>query len=252
MGDGTTISVRALRVHYGARVALAGIDLTVGPGITALLGPNGAGKTTLMSTLTGMRPDDGAVWLAGHDLGGRRGRQRARGLVGYLPQRFDLAGGLTVRDTVRYASWCNGTAREQADEATRQALDVTELTVKCQDRVRTLSGGERQRLGLACAIAHRPKVLLLDEPTVGLDPDQRVRFRRYLTSIAADCSVLLATHLLSDVAILAHRLIVLSNGHVVFEGTPGELAGSADARDSAETPLECGYRRVLKAEADKT
>lgn len=247
MADTATISVSALRVRYGARIALDGVDLTVDTGITALLGPNGAGKTTLLSTLTGRRPTSGKVQLAGHDLNDRRQRLQARRFVGYLPQHFDLHGGLTVGDTVWYACWCNGLRKSAADKAAQSALEVTELAAKAGERVRTISGGERQRLGLACSIVHRPSVLLLDEPTVGLDPEQRIRFRHYLSAISTSSSILLTTHLLSDVAVLADRLIVLSSGRVAFSGTPDELADRGEPDKPAETALESGYRSVLKA-----
>lgn len=243
----SVIHTSALKVAYGQRIALESLDISVGPGITALLGPNGAGKTTLLSVLTGMRPAGGTVSVGGFSLANRHQRRSASSMVGYLPQRFDLSASMKVLATVRYAAWCNGLEAKHCLSAASHALEVTELRAKANDRVRTLSGGERQRLGLACAIVHRPKVLLLDEPTVGLDPDQRVRFRGYLTSLADDSCVLLATHLLDDVRMLGGGLLILSSGRLVFEGSPEELQtlGRAGDDDLANS-MEAGYREVLE------
>jgi ABC-2 type transport system ATP-binding protein len=187
-------------VRFGSVLAVDNIDLALGAGVVGLLGPNGAGKTTLLSVLAGaIRPTTGEVRVAGHDVGTVSGRRAFRGSVGYLPQRFDLAGNMTVADSVRYAAWCNGVASSRVNQAADGALALVELSERAKFRVRRLSGGQRQRLGLAAALAHGPQILLLDEPTVGLDPDQRIRFRGYLRAVGQTTSVLLATHLLEDV-----------------------------------------------------
>ena len=247
------VSVRDLTVRFGRVTAVDRASLAVGAGITGLLGPNGAGKTTLLSVLSGgIRPAPGHVEINGHDLGTPGGRNAVRGEIGYLPQRFDLAGGLTLRQTVEYAAWCNGVGRPQLAGAADDALALVGLADRAQSKVRHLSGGQRQRLGLAAAVPHRPRVLLLDEPTAGLDPEQRVRFRGYLMSLASESCVILATHLLEDVQQAADRLVLLSDGDVAFSGTPGDLAAMGTSMASGltdtagESDLERGYRLVLE------
>lgn len=213
----------------------------MGLGVTAILGPNGAGKTSLLSALAGVQPFAGTVNIAGTAVG----KRMAEGRVGYLPQRFDLAGGLTANDTVRYAAWCHGVAYREVAEAAKRALTIVELDDKSTSKVRTLSGGERQRLGLACVMSHSPRVLLLDEPTVGLDPEQRVHFRRHLRSIASQTCIVVSTHLLDDVVALADVVVIIADGTIRFRGRPEDLSALADTRSDSATPMESGYQTAL-------
>jgi ABC-2 type transport system ATP-binding protein len=233
--------------RYGSITALNGLSFSAGLGICALLGPNGAGKTTLLAAVMGLKRFEGSIVVSGDRVdpdGGFRGKH-ARD-VGYLPQRFDLAGGLRVRETVAYAAWCNGVSRRNCRALADEALAKLGLTEKREHKARTLSGGERQRLGVACAVAHQPAILLLDEPTVGLDPAQRSRLRKYLAVIAENTCVILATHLLEDVQIVADNIIVLNQGCVVFEGPKEDLArlGESD-RHEYESTLETAYRHLI-------
>ncbi len=235
-------------VRYGRRVALDSVSLTVRGGIVGLLGPNGAGKTTLLSVLaTVSRPHAGQVSVHGHDLLSSAGRAAARSVIGWLPQRFDLSGSMTLRDTVAYAAWSHGVDTRSCARAAAKALAVVGLADRSSDRVRRLSGGQRQRLGLAASIAHEPDVLLLDEPTAGLDPSQRVRLRQYLKTISTGRTIVLATHLIEDGAHLCDDLVVLREGAVVYHGPPQALADDADGcNDSGlSTPLERAYQRLI-------
>ncbi|MGI8578589.1 MAG: ABC transporter ATP-binding protein [Nocardioidaceae bacterium] len=224
------------------------MNLRLRSGIVGLLGPNGSGKTTLLSVLGGgIRPAPGHASIVGQDLSTGVGRRAVRGCVGYLPQRFDVSGAMRLRDTVGYAAWCNGVARQRLGIVTNRALALVELTDRAQDRVRHLCGGQRQRLGLAASVAHGPRVLLLDEPTSGLDLEQRVRFRRCLRELAEYATVVLATHLLEDVQQTADHLVIMAAGKIAFDGAPEKLRALGEwvAGRFGETVFERGYRSAL-------
>lgn len=246
------ISISNLSLYRGRSLVIDTLNLRVGQGITAVLGPNGAGKSTLLDAVGGTRhPPPGKVFLDGFDLGSPQGRRAVRGSVGYLPQHFDLAGALTLRNTVMYAGWCNGLERIEMEGAADRALEQVGLAGLAHRRCRSLSGGERQRLGLAAAIAHSPETLILDEPTVGMDPDQRVRVRTCLAAIRSTTTIVISTHLLDDVSQVADRVIVLASGRVVWDGTPAELSALDDRAHVdrvGESSIEFGYRRVLEGD----
>ncbi|MDR2620912.1 MAG: ATP-binding cassette domain-containing protein [Propionibacteriaceae bacterium] len=213
---------------YGRKLVLDGFSFTLSQGITGLLGPNGAGKSTLLNVLATIRqPRTGTVRYdgvlgAGKDLG------TVRKQLGYLPQRFDLMAGSSCLDNVTYAAWCNGVAAAQCTAAADAALELVNLGAKRKARVRTLSGGQRQRLGIACAIAHSPAFILLDEPTVGLDPAQRIDVRQHLVEIAKTACVLVSTHLVEDLAAMGADAVVIHQGHKVFQGSLADMTGVAD------------------------
>lgn len=224
------------------------MSLRLPEGVVGLLGPNGAGKTTLLSVLaTVLKVSTGYATVGGYDVTTASGRRAARRMVGWLPQRFDLSGGMTVADTVRYAAWSSGVDITDSESAVRRALSVVDLADRSGERVRRLSGGQRQRLGLAAALAHRPRILLLDEPTSGLDPAQRVRFRAYIQAAGKGRTILLATHLLDDVHHLCGHVVVLARGRVAFDGIPASLAEQGGTNGNPlESSLERGYRRLLE------
>jgi len=250
------LEVKDLTVAFrGRRLALDNLTLRVEGGVVGILGPNGAGKTTLLSVLaTVLRVPVGSAWVGGHDVGTAAGRQAARQVIGWLPQRFDLAGGMTLRDTVAYAAWANGVAARDRYASAIEALRLVDLEERAPERVRRLSGGQRQRLGLAAAVAHRPTVLLLDEPTAGLDPQQRVRFRHSIRAAAQLRTVLLSSHLLEDIGQVCDTVVVLDGGRILFDGSPKQMVslGAEDLpsdRDESSTvasPLEAGYLRILR------
>ncbi|MFV2117801.1 ABC transporter ATP-binding protein [Streptomyces sp. Act-28] len=203
---------------------LRDVSWTVEPGVTGLLGPNGAGKTTLLSLMVTLaKPQQGRVLIGEHDVTRAAGRRLARRLLGFVPQRFSLANELTVSDTVSYAAWVNGLPRRECAEAAARAVDLVDLGALADRKVRTLSGGERQRVGIAAALAHDPRVLVLDEPTVGLDPGQRLRAREVIARLGEGRTVVLSTHLVEDISHLCKRVGVLAGGRIAFDGTFTEL-----------------------------
>ncbi|WP_447001969.1 ATP-binding cassette domain-containing protein [Saccharothrix isguenensis] len=225
---------------------LSGVDWTIDTGVTGLLGPNGAGKTTLLNLLVGLeKPASGAVRFQGS----------SSGTIGFVPQRFSLVGGMRVVDTVAYAAWVNGVDRRGCADAALRALAAVRLDDLAAARVRTLSGGQRQRLGVAAALAHDPDLLVLDEPTVGLDPAQRMRLREVIADIGRTRTVLLSTHLIEDISHLCQRVGVLAEGRLAFDGTEAELTELVDSTPSSGvlgSPFERAYHAlVAKLGADR-
>ncbi|SDY89045.1 ABC-2 type transport system ATP-binding protein [Amycolatopsis xylanica] len=243
------ISLDDLGFAYGRKTALHEVKWVIDAGVTGLLGPNGAGKTTLLSVLIGLlRPKSGTVTIRDAE-GGAVVSPR----FGFVPQRFSLAGEMRVADTVSYTAWINGVPRRECAAAAEQALRAVALADKADVRVRSLSGGQRQRLGLAAGIAHDPEVLVLDEPTAGLDPGQRLRVREVIDGIGRTRTVLLSTHLLEDVEHLCQRVGVLVNGRIVFTGTVEELAAVMDegsARAGLGSRFERGYDTLIDTLGD--
>ncbi|HZN13902.1 MAG TPA: ATP-binding cassette domain-containing protein [Acidimicrobiales bacterium] len=227
-----TIHLTGLAKRFGATVALAGIDLDIGPGVTGLLGPNGAGKTTLLRiAATVMAPDAGEVRVLGADPRTAEGRLEIRRRLGYLPQEPGYHQHFSAFDFVDYIAilkeWTDRAARH--DEV-RRVLSLVGLDAVMHKRIRKLSGGMRRRVAIAQSLLGAPDLLLLDEPTAGLDPEQRLRFRELLGAHAAGATVVLSTHQTDDVAALCQRVIVLLEGQVRFAGTPAELAAIAAGR----------------------
>jgi ABC-2 type transport system ATP-binding protein len=237
--DETTLSVRtaAVRVEglsrrYGSTRALDGVGLTLERGITGLLGPNGAGKTTLLSILaTVSEPDGGQVSAFGLDPADGAERVEIRRRLGYLPQELGYHRHFTVAAFLDYVAILKEiTGRRRRAEEVARVLAVTGLEDRARSRIRTLSGGMRQRLGIAQALLGGPELLILDEPTAGLDPEQRLRFRELLSGLAADPVIVLSTHQADDIAAICPKVVVLLRGQVHFAGTPAELAVTAAGR----------------------
>ncbi|WP_017598318.1 ATP-binding cassette domain-containing protein, partial [Nocardiopsis lucentensis] len=201
-------------------------------GVTGLLGRNGAGKTTLLRCLaTDLEASRGELRLLGRDPGRAPERTEIRRRLGYLPQNPEFYPHFTAFGLVDYVAVLKemGGRRERHDEV-RRNLDRVGLYDRRHSRVRRLSGGMRQRLGLACALLGDPELLLLDEPTIGLDPEQRIRFRDLVSELATRSTVVLSTHQIEDVAALCRRVVCLDRGRVVFDGTPGDLVERAKGR----------------------
>lgn len=241
-------SVEHLRFGYPGRPVFADLTLNLGGGAVGLLGPNGAGKSTLISLLATLkRPAAGRVQVLGHDVLTSAGRRAARSETGLLTQSFPLVGSLTVLDTVAYAAWTHGVPQRFAHPSAERALAHVGLSGFEGRRARALSGGERRRVGIACAIAHRPRLLILDEPTAGLDPLVRVELRRMLRLLAADTTILIATHLIEDAVQLCTRIVVLDGGRAVFEGSPAALEAVAEEDDRGRegSRFERGYEALI-------
>jgi ABC-2 type transport system ATP-binding protein len=173
-----------------------------------------------------------------------------RRLLGYLPQRFSIMGTSTVIRNVSYAAWAHGMKGKELSDAVEYVLEVFDLSDRAKSRAVSLSGGMRQRLGLACALVHTPRIAILDEPTVGLDPVQRSELRRCISRIGQRSSVLISTHLVEDLVGVAEQVLVMNEGILCFAGSVVELAQAGVSRERAEglsSGLEAGYTAVLGA-----
>ncbi|WP_430779632.1 ABC transporter ATP-binding protein [Actinoplanes sp. G11-F43] len=225
----TTVTVSGLSKRYGSMIALDAVDMTIGVGVTGLLGPNGAGKSTFLRCLaTALGPDDGTIRIHGFDPSVQEQRTEVRRRIGYLPQNPGLYPNFTAYALLDYVAVLKEiTDTRQRRAEVRRVLDEVELTDRARTKVRKLSGGMRQRLGLAQALLGDPELVILDEPTVGLDPEQRMLFRALVSRIGERRTVLLSTHQTEDVGALCERVVVMSGGRVVFQGSPRELAGIA-------------------------
>ncbi len=229
----STVEVHGVHHHFGATRALDGVDLAISPGITGFLGPNGAGKTTLLRLIaTTLAPSQGRLDLLGHDPATAAGRLEVRKRLGYLPQEPGYHRNFTAFEFVDYVAILKLlTDRRARHDEVRRVLDLVGLHDAARQRIGTLSGGMRRRVGIAQALLAHPELLVLDEPTAGLDPEQRLRFREVVTgSAAAGATVLLSTHQTDDVAALCQRVVVILTGRVRFDGTPRDLAGLASGR----------------------
>jgi ABC-type multidrug transport system ATPase subunit len=210
--------------------ALRGVNLSIGKGIFGLVGPNGAGKTTLLNIITGLvRPTCGYVAINGIDMA-REGR-RARREIGFLPQSFGLHGSLTAREYLTYYSLIQGIAdRAERRRNVEAILDQVGLRDVGDEPVATFSGGMRQRLGIARVLLTLPPVIIVDEPTAGLDPIERVKFRVLLSELSTDRAVLLSTHIIDDISSSCRQLAVLNDGKIAYDGTPQGLIATARDR----------------------
>ena len=230
----STAVVRAegLSRRYGATRALDGVDFALERGITGLLGPNGAGKTTLLSILaTVSEPDAGRVSAFGLDPGHAAERVEIRRRLGYLPQELGYHRHFTVAAFLDYVAILKEiTDRRRRAEEVARVLAAVGLEDRARSRIRALSGGMRQRLGIAQALLGEPDLLILDEPTAGLDPEQRLRFRELLSGLPGDPVTVLSTHQADDIAAICPHVVVLLKGQMHFAGTPAELAANAAGR----------------------
>ena len=225
----STIELTGISKSYGSNRALDDLSLTIGPGVTGFLGPNGAGKTTLLRMLaTVLAADEGTLRILGEDPTRHEGRLAIRRRLGYFPQEPGYYQNLTAFAFVDYIA----ILKEHTDRAARRAevtrvLELVDLTDVMHKKVRALSGGMRRRVIVAQALLGHPALLVLDEPTVGLDPEQRLRFREVVSRIGEEHIVVLSTHQTEDVAALCHRVVVVDHGRVRFDGTTGAMAESA-------------------------
>ncbi len=244
-----TIRITGLRVRHRRAVALDSVDLDFGPGVHGLLGPNGAGKTSLIRVLaTVAEPSDGRVEILGHDTRDHRHRGEVRRHLGYLPQDFGYYPGFTVREFVAYVAWLKEMPADRIPAAVERAVARVGLADRIDAKVRGLSGGMIRRVGIAQAVVNDPRVLLLDEPTAGLDPEQRVEFRELLRELGASSTVLVSTHLVEDVAAACTEVTLVDAGRVAYRGTPPALAALGEsAGGPGDHPIERGYTAALRA-----
>ncbi len=213
--------------HYAGRGwALDGVSLTLTPGLTGLLGPNGAGKSTLMRILAALtRPTRGRVTWDGVDLA--RDPDRMRAVLGYLPQDFGVYPHLTAVEFLEYIAAAKGLEPSSAKQRIVALLEMVGLAEPRNRPLGGYSGGMRQRVGIAQALLNDPQLLIVDEPTAGLDPEERVRFRNLLLDLAGDRIVLFSTHIVSDIEAAAERIAVLAEGRIIADGTAESLLAEA-------------------------
>jgi ABC-2 type transport system ATP-binding protein len=240
-----------VRQGYGTTSVIDRFDLEMSPGVMGLLGPNGAGKTTLLRTMaTIMPPKEGKVVFDDTVVDGPRIARQARREIGYLPQDFGYDPGMRVADFVRYAAWMRAIPASETGPAAELAVAQVGLAEYRRTKMRKLSGGMRQRAGIAWAIVGRPALVLLDEPTVGLDPRQRLQFRKVVTGLR-DSVVVLSTHLIDDIEAVCDRVVVLHRGTTKFAGTPAELAALGRESLPGDTDLERAYMGLLPREEQR-
>jgi ABC-type multidrug transport system ATPase subunit len=239
--EAVTLSVKA-----GRHLAVDRLDLNLGTGVHGLLGPNGAGKSTLMRALaTVVTPHGGVLRLLGADAAAARDLRRVRGRLGYLPQQFGFYPRFTVRDYVEYLAWLREMPSSAVPGAAQRAIDRVRLTDRADAKLKSLSGGMLRRAGIAQAIVNEPDLLLLDEPTVGLDPEQRVEFRGLIRDLGADSCVLVSTHLVEDVVAACSDVILMDRGALVFQGVPADLVRHGETGGAGDSPAERGYSFLL-------
>lgn len=228
------IEIKELSKVYGhgprAVEALDRVNLQVGAGMFGLLGPNGAGKTTLMRVLAGIvNPSRGKALVEGNDVSSNAGKHAIKVMLGYLPQELGLYPELSARQFVDYMAILKGMSDPQARQ--RRVSDVIEMVglEQAADRkLKGFSGGMKRRVGIAQALVNDPRILIVDEPTAGLDPEERIRFRNLLVDLAADRVVILSTHIVEDIGQTCRDLAVLSHGHLLFRGSPADLMHAAN------------------------
>lgn len=218
------IEVKDLRKSYRHKEVLAGVSFSLAPGVTGMLGPNGAGKTTTLRCMLGIvKPSAGAVSFSG-EIDGLRPR------VGYLPQKFGLLKELTVGEALEYFAVLKRIPKAEIRDEIDTSLEEVNLLDTRDHRVGTLSGGMMRRVGIAQALLGSPLVLIFDEPTAGLDPEERARFKRLAANLGRTRAVLISTHIVEDIEAIGSHLIVLHRGRVIAAGTPQNIADAAMGR----------------------
>lgn len=216
------ININQLSKSYGSKKALEDISFTINKGMFGLLGPNGAGKTTLMRILTTLlQKDSGVVNINGTPI---ENSAKIREQVGYLPQEFSMYSTLTVLEAMDYLALLSGIGpTSKRRELIHDLLSKVNLDKNLKTKVRALSGGMKRRLGIAQALLNDPKLLIVDEPTAGLDPEERIRFRNLLRDFSEDRIVILSTHIVEDIEFTCENIGILNNGKLLYKGTVKEL-----------------------------
>lgn len=204
-----------LSKQYGSKIAVDRISAKLGKGVYGLLGANGAGKTTLMRMICGiLKPTSGSVSFDGIDSE----EEDFRAILGYLPQDFGYYPDFNAYDFLFYLSSLKAIPKKEAKAKINELLEVVGLKEVAKKKIKTYSGGMKQRLGIAQALLNDPKLLILDEPTAGLDPKERVRFRNLIEKLGKDCIVLLSTHIVSDIEHISDEVLIMKDGSFVFQG----------------------------------
>ncbi|NLT55600.1 MAG: ABC transporter ATP-binding protein [Actinomycetales bacterium] len=232
---------------YGSVMALDDVSFELAPGVTALLGVNGAGKSTLLSVGAGLlAPRTGTAMVSSRSLFARRERKEALRSIAFMPQQVTFPSVLTARDVVAYSGWLKGMSGGRADRRARECLVAVGLEEKMDRKCADLSGGMIRRVALAQALVSEPEVLLLDEPSTGLDPEQRRGMVELIRGLPG--TVLMSSHVVEDVADLAETVLILDEGRLVFNGTMDQLvSGLPD--NGRRSPVEAGFLRAIGRKA---
>ena len=218
-----------LTKKFGRETAVNHLNITLTNGVYGLLGANGAGKTTFMRLLCNIQtPTSGKIVLNGKNIVGLN--EKYRGLLGYLPQHFGYYPDFTARDFLLYVSALKGLNEKNAKKKSKELLEAVGLSAESKHKIKTFSGGMKQRLGIAQAMLNNPHILILDEPTAGLDPKERVRFRNLISAFAKNRIVILSTHIVSDVEFIAEEIIMMKSGQIVHFGKPQEITAEIDGQ----------------------
>lgn len=223
------LSIDRLTKHYGRKIAVDCVSTVMKPGVYGLLGENGAGKTTIMRMLCAiLEPTSGEVLLDGKEVTTLGADYRD--ILGYLPQDFGYYPNYTAKEFLLYMAALKGIVRDEAEKRAEELLEVVGLTDAAAKKVKTFSGGMKQRVGIAQALLNRPKILILDEPTAGLDPKERVRFRNLISDYANDRIVILSTHIVSDIEAIADEVLLMRKGKLAAQGSVAELTKKAEGK----------------------
>lgn len=210
--------------QYANKIAVDRISVSLQPGVIGLLGANGAGKTTLMRMICGiLKPTGGTITLKTDNECLDASEEMYRDVLGYLPQDFGYYPNFTGRAFLMYIAALKGLEKKSAKRKCDELLKIVNLEQAANKKIKTYSGGMKQRLGIAQAVLNNPKILILDEPTAGLDPKERVRFRNLIAELGKDCIVVLSTHIVSDVEQIADRILMVKDGQFIFDGTLNEV-----------------------------
>lgn len=219
------LTVDRLSKQYKNKIAVDRVSFDLTEGVTGLLGANGAGKTTLMRMITGiLAPTSGDITADGIPVQ----TEEYRAILGYLPQDFGYYPEFTAREFVQYIAALKGLDKNTAKRKTDQLLELVGLSDVAGKKIKTFSGGMKQRVGIAQAIINDPKILILDEPTAGLDPKERVRFRNLIADIGKDTIVLFSTHIVSDIEHIASNVMMMRDGQIIYEGAWSEEQGDLE------------------------
>ncbi|MDE5966044.1 MAG: ABC transporter ATP-binding protein [Lachnospiraceae bacterium] len=223
------LSIDRLTKHYGSKIAVDQVSTTLKPGVYGLLGANGAGKTTLMRMMCAiLESTSGEVLLDGKEVTSMGADYR--NVLGYLPQDFGYYPNYTAMEFLLYVAALKGIPKNIARERAKELLEVVGLSNVASKKVKTFSGGMKQRVGIAQALLNNPDILILDEPTAGLDPKERVRFRNLLSDYAGDKIVILSTHIVSDIEAIADEVLLMKKGKIVLQGSVSELVKKVDGK----------------------
>lgn len=244
------LQLQHLRKQYGSKCAVDDVSIHLKPGVYGLLGANGAGKTTLMRMICGvLKPTSGSIRLDGKTIQELGERYYTR--LGYMPQDFGFYSDFTAREFMLYMAAVKGLDKKQAKEQTEHLLKSVNLHNAADKKIKSYSGGMKQRLGIAQAELNNPDILILDEPTAGLDPKERVRFRNIISGFAKDKIVILSTHIVSDVSYIADHILIMKQGKILLQGSTENVTNSIQGKvweiivDERKADQYCQNLRVV-------